>query len=264
MTIANRHPFLDHPRPIAFAHRGGSLETEENTLPAFEHAVRLGYSHVELDIHLTADGAVVIHHDDTLARVFGVDRPVAGLTRADLATIRSPGGATVPLLADLLHAFPKLFVNVEIKAIAAVGAFAEVIRKADALGRICVGSFAPAHTAAARAALGPDLCWSPAHAGVARLWARGWGVPLPVGFPVVQVPVAWRGLPVVTRRMVEAAHRKGIQVQVWTVDDAAEMERLLDLGVDGLMTDRPTLLRQVLERRGQWHADARPSTVAFR
>lgn len=246
------HPFLNHPRPTAFAHRGGSLEAEENTMPAFEHAVRLGFNHVELDVHLTADGAVAIHHDATLLRMFGVDRAVADLTVAELAGIRTQGGATVPLLADLLHSFPRLCVNIEAKSDAVVGPLAEVIRRAAALDRVCIGSFAPARTAAARAALGPGLCWSPAHAGVARLWACGWGLPLPCDFPVVQVPVAWRGIPVVTPRLIRAAHARGILVQVWTVDDEAEMTRLLDMGVDALMTDRPTLLRSVLQRRGQW------------
>jgi glycerophosphoryl diester phosphodiesterase len=252
MTQRSLHPFLDHPRPTAFAHRGGSLEAEENTMPAFDHAVRLGYTHVELDVHLTKDGAVVIHHDPTLQRMFGVDRAVADLTLADLAGIRTPGGATVPLLADLLHAWPGLHVNIETKSDAVVPALAEVIRRADALDRICVGSFAPARTAAARAAMGPGLCWSPAHAGVARLWASGWGLPVPFRFPVVQVPVAWRGIPVVTQRVIRAAHARGIQVQVWTVDDEAEMGRLLDLGVDAIMTDRPTVLKAVLQARGQW------------
>lgn len=252
MSLGKLHPFLDHPRPTGFAHRGGSLEAEENTLPAFARAVELGYTHVELDVHLSADGAVVIHHDDSLKRVFGVDRAVADLTLADLATIRSPQGATVPLLAELLNAFPRLHVNIEAKADAVIAPLAEVIRRADALDRVCVGSFAPARTRAARAALGPGLCWSPAHAGVARLWGCGWGLPLPTGFPVVQVPVAWRGIAVVTQRLVQAAHRRGIQVQVWTVDEEAEMERLLDIGVDALMTDRPSLLKTVLQRRGQW------------
>ncbi|WP_028030432.1 glycerophosphodiester phosphodiesterase [Gemmobacter nectariphilus] len=254
MTRRGLHPFLVHDGPIPFAHRGGSLEAEENTMPAFEHAVALGYGHVELDVHLTADGEVVIHHDPTLARVFGVDRAVAALTMADLATIRSPGGATVPRLADLLHAFPRLKVNIEAKSDDVVGPLAEVIRQADALERICIGSFNPSRTAAARAALGPGLCWSPAHWGVARLWAAGWGLPLPVGFPVAQVPLDWKGIAVITPRFLRAAHRRGIPVQVWTVNDAPMMEHLLDLGIDGIMTDRPTLLREVLQRRGQWRA----------
>lgn len=246
------HPFLAGPKPAAFAHRGGSLEAEENTLPAFERAVRLGFGHVELDVHLTADGEVVVHHDPTLARIFGVDRVVADLTMADLAMIRSPAGATVPRLAEVLHSFPGLKVNIEAKADAVTGPLAGVIRRAEALGRVGVGSFRPQRTAALRAELGPGLCWSPAHWGVARLWAAGWGLPLPTGFPVVQVPLDWKGIRIVTPRFVRVAHRRGIQVQVWTVDDAATMEHLLDIGVDGLMTDRPSLLRQVLERRGQW------------
>ncbi len=252
MRSGTPHPFLDHPRPTAFAHRGGSLEAEENTLPAFQRAVAMGYTHVELDVHLTRDGAVVVHHDPTLQRIFGDPRAVADLTLPELQAIRSPGGASVPLLAELLHSFPALHVNIEAKADAVIAPLAEVIRRADALHRIGIGSFAPARTTAARAALGPDLCWSPAHAGVARLLAAGFGLPLALDFPVVQVPPAWNGIPVVTARMIRAAHKRGIQVQVWTVDDAAEMERLLDLGVDGLMTDRPSLLKQVLERRGQW------------
>lgn len=221
-------------------------------MPAFARAVAMGYSHVELDVHLSRDGKVVVHHDKTLQRVFHDPRAVAELTFAELQAIRSPGGASVPLLADLLHSFPALKINIEAKADAVIAPLAEVIRRADALGRIGIGSFAPARTAAARRLLGPKLCWSPAHGGVARLVAAGWGLPLPLGFPVVQVPTHWKGIPVVTERMLRAAHRRGIQVQVWTVDDEAEMERLLDLAVDGLMTDRPSLLKQVLERRGQW------------
>ena len=221
-------------------------------MPAFAHAVALGYGHVELDVHLTADGKVVVHHDPTLTRMFGVDRAVADVTMADLATIRSRGGATVPLLDEVLHSFPRLKVNIEAKADAVAAPLAEVIRRADALDRVGVGAFDPGRTAALRAALGPGLCWSPAHWGVARLWARGWGLPLSAGFPVVQVPLKWKGIRVVTPRFVRAAHRRGIQVQVWTVNESAQMSALLDMGVDGLMTDRPTLLRQVLEQRGQW------------
>lgn len=253
MPMRQNFPFLDSPGPVAFAHRGGSREAEENTLPAFENAVGLGYGHVELDVHLTRDGAVVVHHDASLARIFGVDRAVADLTLADLRTIHSPAGAIVPQLAEVLHAFPGLRINIEAKADAVVEPLAEVITRAGALARIGVGSFSAARTRALRQALGPDLCWSPSHGGVARLLAAGWGLPLPTGFPVVQIPRRWRGLDLVTPRLIRAAHARGIKVQVWTVDAEAEMEHLLDIGVDGLMTDRPGLLKTVLQRRGQWH-----------
>jgi len=247
------HPFLDHPRPLAIAHRGGSLEGEENTLPAFAHAVRLGYSHLELDVHLTADGHVVIHHDPTLDRVFRAPRAIADMTLRDLQQIRSPGGAVVPLLSDLLEEHPFACVNIEPKSAAVVAPLAALIRKMGVIDRIGTGSFDPARTRQLCESLGGRLCWSPALPGVLGLWLRGWHLPLRTGgFPMVQVPPHFHGIPVVTRRLVRAAHRLGIQVQVWTVDDAQTMHALLDIGVDALMTDRPSVLKQVLQSRGEW------------
>lgn len=254
MSPPRPHPFLDHPRPVAIAHRGGSLEAEENTLPAFEHAVRLGYSHVELDVHASRDGAVFIHHDESLARMTGDPRMLADLDSAELRRLRTRGGAGLPLLEEMLAAFPRLFVAIELKSDAVVAPLAEVIGRADALGRVCAGSFSGRRTARLRRLLGPGLCWSPAHAGVARLWLSGWGLPLGAGpAPVLQVPVRFRGIPVVTPRLMRAAHARGVQVQVWTVDDADEMERLMDMGVDGIMSDRPGLLRERMRARGCWH-----------
>ncbi len=249
------HPFLDHPRPIAIAHRGGAQEVEENTMAAFAHAVGLGYSHVETDVHATADGVAVIHHDDTLERMTGDPRPIAALDWAELSRLRTKGGQAIPRLDDLLAEHPRLFLTLEAKSDACVDPMARAIRDAGALDRVCIGAFDPRRTARARDLLGPDLCWSPAHAGVARLWAAGWG--LPVGrlpYPCVQVPPAFRGIPVVTPRLLAAAHSRGVQVHVWTVNEGAEMARFLEMGVDGLMTDRPTLLREIMQRRGQWPA----------
>ena len=244
------HPFLDHDGPIAFAHRGGSLEAEENTMAAFTHAVGLGYAYVETDVQATRDGVAVIFHDDTLIRMTGEPDRIADLTWDELSRRRTKGGEVIPLLEDLLAAWPDLRINLEAKADAAVEPMAQAIRRADALDRVCVGAFEVRRTARLRELLGPDLCWSPAHAGVLQLWLRGWA--LPVGrtdFPAVQVPTAFRGIPIVTPRFIRAAHENGVQVHVWTVDEEAEMERLLDMGVDGLMTDRPSLLKAVMARR---------------
>lgn len=246
------HPFLDRSGPIAVAHRGGSLEAEENTLAAFERAVGLGFDYVELDVHLTRDGQVVIHHDQSLARMFGVDREIAQMTAADLAGVQTAKGATVPMLEDLLYAFPELRITIELKSDAVIAPLAELITRHDALDRVCIGSFRPQRTLAARKLLGERLCWSPAHADVARLWANGWGLPLRMDFPVVQVPSHWKGVPVVTQRMMQAAKARGIKVQVWTVNEEPQMQHLLDLGVDGIMTDRPSLLRRVMQDRQNW------------
>jgi len=247
------HPFLDHPRPLAIAHRGGSLENDENTMPAFAHAVALGFSHVETDVHLTRDGEVVIHHDPTLLRLANDPRAIADLTWAELQSVRTHQGAGIPRLAELLETWPRLSVNIEPKSDAVVEPLARLIARMGALNRIGVGSFKPARTARLRAALGPGLCWSPAHLGVLGIWLRGWGLPLPAGgFQVLQVPTGFHHIPVVTPRVVRAAHARGLLVQVWIVDDEADMHRLLDMGVDGLMTDRPTVLKSVMAARGQW------------
>ncbi|MCC5969640.1 MAG: glycerophosphodiester phosphodiesterase [Pararhodobacter sp.] len=251
--MARRFAFLDHPTPTAIAHRGGAQEREENTLPAFAHAVELGYTHVELDVHATRDGVVVIHHDPTLVRMTGDPRAIADLDWAELRAIRTLGGAEIPRLEALFEEFPALYVNIEAKSDAVAAPLAALIRRMGVLERIAVGSFRQVRTAQLRALLGEGLCWSPAHVPVACLWLRGWGLPAPLGrFPVVQVPEVYKGIPVVTPRFVRAAHRAEIVVQVWTVNEADAMVRLLDMGVDAIMTDCPTLLRQILEDRGEW------------
>lgn len=251
--MLSRYPYLDHPCANAIAHRGGALEAEENTLPAFARAVALGYTHVELDVHTTRDGVVVVHHDPTLERMTGDARAITDLDWATLRIIRTHGGAEIPRLDAVLEEHPDLFVNIEAKSDSVVAPLADLIKRMGVLERIGTGSFRPARVAGLRARLGARLCWSPAHMSVLGLWLRGYGLPMPLArFPVVQVPENYRGIPVVTPRFLRAAHRAGVQVQVWTVNEADAMVRLLDMGVDGLMTDRPTLLRQVLEGRGEW------------
>ncbi len=244
--------FLSAPRPLAFAHRGGALEAPENTMAAFAHAAALGYRYVETDIQATRDGVPVVFHDDDLERLTGRPGPVAALDWAELRDLRV-AGEPIPRLDALLAAWPELRLNLEPKSDAAVPALAEAVRAAGALARVCVGCFQQRRVRRLRALLGPRLCWSPGPWGVFRVWATGHGLPL--GAPrcgALQVPTHFRGVPVVTAGLLRAAHARGLQVHVWTVDRRDEMEALLDLGVDGLMTDRPSLLREVLQARGLW------------
>lgn len=252
MTLQEIPSFLSAPRPTAIAHRGGGYEAEENTMPAFENAWRLGFRSVELDVHLSADGEVMIHHDATLERIFGRPEAVNALSQSDFSRISSPMGAKVPRLAELIHDFPEMHITIEAKSDAVIGPLVGLLRKAGAFNRCVVGSFSNWRTGLARQLAGPDLCWSPSKEGVARLWSASFGLPFQPEFRVVQVPVRWRGLEVVTPRFLRAAQQRDVQVQVWTVNDAPEMNRLLDMGVDGIMTDRPSLLREVMIRRGVW------------
>jgi glycerophosphoryl diester phosphodiesterase len=247
-------PFLDHPRPLAFAHRGGALEVEENTPAAFAHAASLGFRHVETDVQASSDGVVVVFHDADMARMTGEQARVCDCSFADLAKIRTRRGEPIMRLEDALTSFPDLRFNIEPKSDEVVRPLAEAIRRCGAIDRVCVGCFDVRRTLLLRELLGERLCWSPGYRGVLGAWLAGWGLPVSVGgFPALQIPPAWRGIPIATPRFVAAAHERGIQVHVWTIDDEAEMERLLEIGVDGLMSDRPARLKAVLERRGQWH-----------
>jgi glycerophosphoryl diester phosphodiesterase len=248
--------FLDHPGPLAFAHRGGAGDWPENTLPAFEHAVRLGYRHLETDVHATADGVLLAFHDDRLDRVTDRTGEIGSLPYAVVAEARVDGREPIPSLEDLLGAFPEARVNIDPKADAAVDPLIEVLERTDAVARVCIGSFSDARLRRLRDRLGPALCTSMGPKEVARLRLdalSGRVHPSPAG--CVQVPESFRGVTVTNAALIRAAHRAGLQVHVWTVDDAPTMERLLDLGVDGLMTDRPAVLKEVLEARRQWVGD---------
>jgi len=248
--------FLDTPLPLAMAHRGGARQGVENTMAAFEAAVGMGYRYVETDVHTTADGVVVAFHDRMLHRVTGVTGAIADLTWRELSALPLTDGQRVPLLADLLGAWPDLRVNIDVKVDQAVRPLIEVIKGTGALDRVCVGAFADRRVAAVRHALGPQLCTAlgPREALRLRLASyragAGGGTP---GVPCAQLPHRLGPLQITDRRLIERAHELGMQVHVWTIDEPAEMTWLLDAGVDGIMTDSPDVLREVLVGRGRWH-----------
>ena len=245
--------FLDHPGPVAFAHRGGAGDWPENTMPAFEGAVALGYRYIETDAHVTSDGTIVAFHDDRLDRVCDRTGIIADLTWSEVRLARVDGREPIPLLEDLLTTWPDLRINIDPKHDAAVEPLAEVIRRCDAVDRVCIGSFSDERIAAMRDLLGPRLCTSLGPKDTTRLVAatrrlasgRFEGA-------AAQVPLKHGRVPIITRQFIRGAHRLGIAVHVWTIDDPTEMERLLDLGVDGIMTDRPSVLKDVLVSRGLW------------
>jgi glycerophosphoryl diester phosphodiesterase len=246
---AARHAYLDWDGPIPFAHRGGAMDVPENTMPAFEYAVGLGYRYVETDVQVTADGVLVAFHDNDLSRICGRPGLISALPWREVRHALVRGEAPIPLLDELLGAWPDLRVNIDCKSDAAAPALVSTLRRAAALDRVCVGSFSDRRIRRLRVALGDGLCTALGPSGVAAL---RFGRPRSMVGHAAQVPVRHGRLTVVDRRFVDRAHRAGVQVHVWIVDEPAEIERLLDLGVDGIMTDRPAVLRDVLERRGEW------------
>jgi glycerophosphoryl diester phosphodiesterase len=259
--VQQRYPFLDHPGPLAFAHRGGAAEGRENTMAAFSRAVELGYTYLETDAHATADGVLLAFHDHTLDRVTDRNGRVAALPYREVRRALIGGVEEIPLLEDVLGTWPEVLVNIDVKEASAIGPLAEAIRRTGAYDRICLTSFSDLRLARARMALGRPVCSALGPRGVARLRAAamgsGYGRLLGglarLGVPCAQVPMGFRGVRVTSRALVRTAHALGMQVHVWTVNDSRVMEDLLDLGVDGIMTDNISGLREVLSSRGQWH-----------
>lgn len=254
-AITDLPPYLRHDGPLAFAHRGGGHEAPENTVAAFERAVNIGFRYLETDARLTADGVVVAFHDPTLDRLTDRGGRIADLGWAEVSAARVHGIEPVPRLADVLGAWETVRFNIDPKCDEVVEPLAELVRDLGMVKRVCFGSFKARRTGRLGRILGTEVCRSLGPLGVARLWLSSRGLPVPAlggAAACVQVPAHIEGWTLVDERFVRAAHRHGLQVHVWTVDDPGHMHRLLDLGVDGLMTDRPTALRRVLRARGAW------------
>ncbi|MYT69256.1 MULTISPECIES: glycerophosphodiester phosphodiesterase [unclassified Streptomyces] len=254
MTHPVRHPYLDHPGPLALAHRGGAAGGLENTLAAFRHAVDLGYRYIETDVHATSEGRLVAFHDATLDRVTDARGRIADLPWSEIRHARVAGTEPVPLFEDLLEAFPDVRWNVDVKAEPALVPLLDLLRRTRAWDRVCVGSFSERRVARAQALAGPRLATSYGTKGVLGLRLKSYGLPAALRRSAVcaQVPVTHGRIRVVDERFVRAAHARGLQVHVWTVNDESEMRRLLDLGVDGIVSDHIETLRDVLKDQGSW------------
>lgn len=252
--------YLDHAGVLAFAHRGGAYHPEveglENTMAAFRHAVGLGYTYLETDVHVTSDGVLLAFHDDVLDRVTDRTGNIAETSYAEVQAALIGGRERVPTLVELFEAFPGVRFNIDIKSAGAVPALADFIAEHDAWDRVLVGSFSRRRLGSFRRLTRGRVATS-AHplevaayvlspsARLARLLTPGRPDALQIPHREGLVVVASRGL-------IRRAHANGLQVHVWTIDDASEMSDLLDRGVDGLVTDRTDILIDVLRSRGQW------------
>ncbi|WP_328999849.1 glycerophosphodiester phosphodiesterase [Kribbella sp. NBC_00709] len=248
------YPYLDHDGPIAMAHRGGAKHPDnvgyENSLHAFQHAVDLGYTYLETDLHATSDGVVIAFHDDKLDRVTDRTGVIAELPWSEVSKAKINGHEPIPRLDELLEHFPDIRFNLDIKAEGGLEPAAKVLRAANAIDRICVSSFSQSRVRRIRKLLGPRLCTGYGEWEIALIRFLPFALPSPGA--CLQIPQAYGPLRVLTPGLIERAHAKGKQVHVWTVDDPADMRRMLDAGVDGIITDRTDLLREVLVERGQW------------
>lgn len=248
------YPYLDHDGPIAMAHRGGALHPDnvgyENSMHAFQNAVDLGYRYLETDLHATSDGVVIAFHDSKLDRVTDRTGVIAELPWSEVSKAKINGHEPIPRLDELLEHFPDVRFNLDIKAENGLEPAAEVLTAAQAIDRICVSSFSQSRVRRIRKLLGPRLCTGYGEYEIALI--RFLPIALPSRGACLQIPEAYGPLRVLTPGLIKRAHARGKQVHAWTIDDPDTMRRMLDAGIDGIITDRTDLLRDVLIERGQW------------
>ncbi|MDQ3896700.1 MAG: glycerophosphodiester phosphodiesterase [Actinomycetota bacterium] len=249
----HRWPFLDWDGPIPIAHRGGAAEGPENTMKAFAAAVALGYRYVETDVHVTVDGVLLAFHDHTLDRATDMTGDIATLPYTAVRRARV-AGEPIPRLEDILGAWPDLRVHIDAKHLAAAAPLVTALDRTNAHDRVCIGAFSDRTVLALRRLSKGRICTWMGRAEILALRLASLGLPVPrTSAGCTQVPERQGRLPLVDRRFVETARRRGVGVHVWTVNERPAMERLLDLGVGAILSDRPTLLKQVFTERAVWH-----------
>jgi len=255
--VTVRHPYFDTGGAVAaLAHRGFSRDGLENSMAAFAAAVELGFHYVETDAHGTSDGVAVALHDASLDRTTDARGNVADLPWSQVRSAKIGGVEPVPLFEDLLGNWPELRVNVDVKAVSGIEPIAAAIERTGAHDRVCVASFSAARRRATVKLLSRPVAVSAGTSEAAAFWARATlgakaGRSL-ADVDALQVPPSVGPLRTLHVRQVRAAHAAGREVHVWTINDPAHMEALLDAGVDGLISDRADVLKVVLQRRGKW------------
>jgi glycerophosphoryl diester phosphodiesterase len=221
-------------------------------MSAFAAAVGLGYHYVETDVHATADGVLLAFHDHTLDRVTDRTGDIGSLRYDDVRRARV-GTEAIPRLEEVLGSWPDLRIHVDAKHLAAAKPLVAAIERTNAHNRVCIGSFSDRTVRALRRLAGDRICTWMGRAEIFALRLASLGVPVPPSVAgCTQVPVRQGRLPLVDKRFVATARRRQVGVHVWTINDRETMEWLLDLGVDAILSDRPTLLKQVFTERGLW------------
>ena len=271
-------PFFRGSRPRVFAHRGGCALGPENTIAAFDRGLAAGADGLELDVRLSADGVVVVCHDETLDRTTDGSGPVSAKTAAELSRVDAGyhftdaagqhpfrgRGVAVPTLREVLERYPNALMIVEMKPDTAEMASAVVaeVRRAGAVDRVCAAGYGSRSLAAAREVL-PEMASSASRMEVRLALYRSWAA-WPVSQPAYdgyQVPEHAGTMRIVSPRFIRHAHRAGLGVQVWTVDDEPDMRRLLGWGADALISNRPDLavtVRDDFVSAGQFSQVTRP------
>ena len=242
------HPYLKQPGISISAHRGGSLEAPENTIESFQYAIEVGSAYIETDVQLSADGIPFIFHDDDLNRLLGKDLIFNNLHSEEINQLRLFEVYQIPTLKEVLKKFPDTFFQIDVKTDEVALPTMEIINELDAFNRICIASFSSKRLKLVKENY-PKTCLSMGPNEILKLLLASFGLyKKRVQGDCLQIPIYHYGIKLVTKRFIKFVQSLGLKIHVWTINDEDTMQKLIDLGVDGIITDRPKLLKEVLAR----------------
>ena len=240
--------YLDYKGVEVLAHRGGSEESYENTLESFEYSQSLGCKFIETDVQVSSDGIPYIFHDDDLKRICEIPKKFDSLKSDEIDSLTIFNNNKIPKLEDALNKFPDLFFQIDFKTDEVVEPALNVIQKTNSTDRVCIASFSSKRLERVRS-MSPNLCISMGPNEVFKtLLSRYKLINIPLKGDCLQVPMKYYGLKIVTKKFVEYLKSKDIKIMVWTINDVETFKYLIQLNVDGIITDKPKLLFDTLEK----------------
>ena len=240
------HPYLDVPGVAISAHRGGSIEAPENTIESFEYSIKLGSSYIETDVQLSSNGIPYIFHDNDLKRLFGKNIIFNSLHSDEIDELKLFDKYKIPTLESTLQKFPDTLFQIDVKTDEVVLPTMEVIKKTNSTDKVCIASFSSKRLKQVHK-LYPEICLSMGPFEVMKLLLASFGLyRKKVPGNCLQIPIYQYGIKLVTKRFINYIHSIGLKIHVWTINDEDTMQKLIDLGVDGIITDRPKALKDLL------------------
>ena len=242
------HPYLNISGVAISAHRGGSIEAPENTIESFQYAIEIGSSYIETDVQLSSNGIPYIFHDDDLIRLFGKNVIFNSLHSDEIDKLMLFDKYRIPTLEVTLQKFPDTFFQIDVKTDEVVLPTMEVITKTNSTDKVCIASFSSKRLKQVHN-LYPEICLSMGPYEVLKLLLASYGLyTKKVPGNCLQIPIYQYGIKLVTKRFIKYIHKVGLKIHVWTINDEDTMLKLINLGVDGIITDRPKTLKNILSK----------------
>lgn len=238
---------------VPIAHRGASLLASENSFDSFRKALELGYRVIETDIHGSKDGTAYIFHDSTLERLTGENLKISDLKDVDIDSLRVNTSSIIPRLSNVFEEFPEGLFNLDAKTWESTMPIANTIKNMGCRSRVCIGSFNDKRIDAIIRELGVETCHSMGTRNVIKFF---FGAQLGIGqeftAQCIQLPIKQFGISLITEKVLQYARKLGIKNHFWTINSPATMQRLIELNVDGIMTDDCLLLKKIMEKQNKW------------